>query len=90
MFLSAMSGTYLMFFAPMIDVGLLQNPMFPRDNVAWWVQLLPGYRPMEILVDVSFTPSFDTGADLLVTLVYVAAFALLGMFAFWRAIGGRR
>ena len=34
-FLSPMSGTYLMFFVPMIDIGLIQNSMFPRDTVAW-------------------------------------------------------
>jgi hypothetical protein len=89
MFLSAMSGTYLMFFAPMIDVGLLQNPMFPRGDVAWWVQALPGFRPMEVLVDASFTSTFDTGADLLIAVAYLAALLLLGLLAFWRAIVGR-
>lgn len=82
--LSAMSGTYLMFFLPMIDLGLLQNPMFPRDNVSWWVTLLPGYTPMGVLIDVSFSDGFDTGVELAVALLYLAALALAGMFAFWR------
>jgi hypothetical protein len=90
MFLSPMSGTYLMFFAPMIDIGLIQNPMFPRESVDWWVKLLPGYRPMDVLLDVSFTPSFDELSALLVSLLYLAALAALGLLAFRRAIAGPR
>jgi hypothetical protein len=90
LFLSPMSGTYLMFFTPMIDVGLLQNPMFPRDEVAWWVQALPGYWPMEVLVDVAFTPDFDRVEALLAALIYLAAMALVGLAAFRRAIVGQR
>jgi hypothetical protein len=90
MFLSPMSGTYLMFFAPMIDIGLIQNPMFPRESVDWWVRLLPGYRPMDVLLDVSFTPSFDELSALLVSLLYLAALAALGLLAFRRAIAGPR
>lgn len=89
-FLSAMSGTYLMFFVPMIDVGLVQNPMFPRDSVAWWVQALPGYAPMEMLLDVSFTSTFDEGDALLISLLYLGALTALGLLAFRRAIVGLR
>jgi hypothetical protein len=88
-FLSPMSGTYLMFFAPMIDIGLVQNPMFPRDSVAWWVQALPGYAPMEVLLDVSFSGSFDSAGAFGVALVYLAALALLGLLAFWRVTATR-
>ena len=90
LFLSPMSGTYLMFFAPMIDIGLLQNPMFPRDQVAWWVQALPGYWPTEVLVDAAFTPDFDLADALLAAFSYLAVVALIGLLAFRRAIVGRR
>lgn len=90
MFLSPMSGTYLMFFVPMIDVGLIQNPMFPREAVAWWVKLLPGYWPMEVLLDASFTPRFDQLDALLVSLLYLGAVSALGLLAFRRAIVGRK
>jgi hypothetical protein len=88
-FLSAMSGTYLMFFVPMIDVGLVQNPMFPRDSVAWWVQVLPGYAPMEVLLDVSFSERFDAGGALGVALAYLAVLAVVGLLAFWRVTAPR-
>lgn len=89
-FLSAMSGTHLMFFTPMIDVGLLQNPMFPRDAVAWWVRLLPGYAPMEMLLDVSFSDRFDTGGALAAALLYVVVLVAVGLLAFRWAILGRK
>ena len=82
MFLSPMSGTYLMFFAPMIDIGLIQNPMFPREAIAGWTKLLPGYWPMDVLLDVSFTSTFDEGDALLLSLLYLSALAALGC---WRS-----
>jgi hypothetical protein len=89
-FLSAMSGTYVMFFMPMIDIGLVQNPMFVRGEVAWWVKALPGYTPMEVLMDVSFTPGFDTGADLALALVYLLGLAAIAGALFWRLTGRGR
>lgn len=88
-FLSAMSGVYLMFFVPMIDIGLIQNPMFPRDDVAWWAQLLPGYAPMEVLLDVSFSDGFDTAGALAVALLYLAVLAAVALLAFWRVTAPR-
>jgi hypothetical protein len=89
-FLSAMSGTYLMFFMPMIDIGIVQNPMFVRGEVAWWVKALPGYTPMEVLMDVSFTPGFDTGAELALALVYLLGLAAIAGALFWRLTGRGR
>ncbi len=89
-FLSAMSGTYAIFFLPMIDIGLVQNPMFTRESVAWWVQALPGFAPMEVLVDVSFTPGFDAAGDLAAALVYLLALGTIAAALFWRATGRGR
>jgi len=88
-FLSAVTGTYLMFFAPMIDVGIVQNPMFPRDAVSWWVQLLPAYAPTDVLLDASFTDSFDATGRLLVSLLYLALLAALALLAFWCVVSPR-
>ena len=81
-FLSPMAGTYLVFFAPMIDLGVIQNPMFPRETLAWWTKLLPGHGPMEVLLDASFTAGFDTGTDLGLSLAYLAIVVGLGFAAF--------
>jgi hypothetical protein len=85
-FLSPMAGTYLVFFAPMIDIGVIQNPMFPRETLAWWTKFLPGYGPMEVLLDASFTEHFDTSAELGVSILYLAVLGGFGFLAFWRAI----
>lgn len=81
---SPMAGTYLTFFAPMIDIGVIQNPMFPRGALAWWAKLLPGYGPMEVLLDASFTQHFDTTSGLLVAVGYLAAVAAISYGAFWK------
>lgn len=86
LFLSPMSGTYLMFFAPMIDVGLLQNPMFPREGVDWWIRALPGYWPMEVLVDSAFTVDFDRADAILAALAYLAGVGVVALLAFRRAV----
>lgn len=83
-FLSAMSGTYVMFFAPMIDIGLVQNPMFTRESVAWWVQVLPGYFPMEVLVDTSFSSQFDTVPALAYATLYLLGLVAIAVGFFWR------
>ncbi len=91
-FLSAMSGVYLMFFLPMIDLGLVQSPMVPRESIAWWMKALPGYTPTNVLVDVSFSEAFDTAGDLAVSLAYLAVLASIGMAFFWQSTAppGRR
>jgi len=85
-YLSATSGTYLMFFLPMIDVGLIQNPMFPRQNVQFWVKLLPDYAPMEILIDTSFSAKFDTGLFLVSAVLYTTVLAAAAGALFRRAV----
>lgn len=88
-FLSAMGGTYLIFFAPMIDVGLVQNPMFIRESADLWVKFLPGYAPMEVLVDVSFSAQLDTVNYLLVSVVYLAVIAIVAGYLFHRVVAVR-
>ncbi|MGB3683965.1 MAG: hypothetical protein WA990_15925 [Rubrobacteraceae bacterium] len=88
-FLSALGGTYLVFFIPMIDLGVVNDPMFTGGNVSGWATLLPGYTPMKVLLDVSFTGGFDTGRELAVALVYLVVLAALATFAFWRATRAR-
>ncbi len=89
-YLSATSGTYLMFFLPMIDVGLIQNPMFPRQNVQFWVKILPDYAPMEILIDTSFSSKFDTGLFLVGAVLYAAVLAVAAGALFRRAVSLHR
>lgn len=89
-FLSPISGMYLMFFAPMIDLGVVQNPMFPREVVAWWMKILPGYAPTEVIVDVSFDSGFDTGIALIGALCYLVIVLIITTGLFWRGSAPRR
>ena len=89
-FLSSISGTYLMFFTPMIDVGIIQNPMFGRESVDLWAKMLPGYLPTEALMDVSFSPRFDSAATLALALSYLLATGLVAAILFRRVMKLRR
>jgi len=89
-FLSSISGTYLVFFVPMIDVGILQNPMFGRESIDLWVRSLPGYAPTEVLMDVSFSSRFDTFGMLILAAAYLLAIALLAAVLFRQVMKLRR
>ncbi len=79
-----------MFFLPMIDVGVLQNPMFVREGVDWWMKALPGFAPMEVLMDVSFTRRFDSSTELGLALGYLAVLGAVVTLFFWMATGQAR
>jgi hypothetical protein len=72
-----LGGTYVMFFGPMIDIGLIQNPMLPRVNLDWWMRFTPGFQVTEIAVDTAFTPDIDTQGDFLGAGVWIALLAVL-------------
>lgn len=40
-----LGGAYLMFFLPMMDIGVAQNPMFFDSAPQGWATVLPGYGP---------------------------------------------
>jgi hypothetical protein len=75
--INRLGGTYVMFFGPMVDIGLVQNPMLPRVGIDWWMRLTPGYQVTEIAVDTAFTPNVDTWGDIAAAGGWVAALALL-------------
>jgi hypothetical protein len=89
-FFSALGGTYLAFFIPMIDLGVVNDPMFTGGDASGWARLLPGYTPMEVLLDASFTGGFDSAGKVAVALVYLGALAALATLAFWRTTRARR
>ncbi|ADU49475.1 hypothetical protein [Intrasporangium calvum] len=65
------SGVFLAFLLPLIDLGLGQSPMLGGDP-ADWALWIPGYGGMRLLIDGGLTPTFDEGAMLLVALGWIA------------------
>lgn len=89
-FVSGLAGTYIMFFAPMIDYGIVQNPMLGQSSSASWIDLLPSAGPMEIMMDASFSPGFDSTGPAFESLVYLLALTLLAALMFRRQTQVRR
>lgn len=77
----------LMFFLPMIDAGIVQNPMFGSGTPPRWAELFPAYAPMRVVVSAAFAPQQYAGADLLLSLGWLAGLALAVCLVLRRAIG---
>lgn len=74
--LGRLGAAYFMFFMPMIDFGVAQNPMFFEGRPQEWATLLPGWGSARMLVDGAFSPDFGATLPLLVGLGWLAALAL--------------
>lgn len=75
-FLGQLGGAYFMFFLPMMDIGVAQNPMFFNGDPAGWATLLPGYGPTRVLIDGAFSTSFSAGVPLLVALLWLGGLSV--------------
>ncbi len=84
--LDKLGATYLMLFLVLTDLGIVQSPMF-RDAPGPGAFLLPGYGPSRVMYDGAFSTSFDAGAELLLSLGWLAAVGAAVYFVLRRAVG---
>lgn len=84
-----LGGAYLMFFLPMIDIGVAQNPMFFDGDPQGWATLLPGYGPTRVLIDGAFSQGFEAGWPLAVGLLWLAGLAVAVIVLLRRSLGSR-
>jgi hypothetical protein len=75
------SGTFMAFLIPFLDLGIGQSPML-RGEPATWAHWLPGYAGTRVMIDGALTSSFEEANSLAlglgwITLVLLAATALL-------------
>lgn len=63
------SGVFMAFPLPFIDLGLGQSPL--RGNPADWARWTPGYGGMRVLIDGGLTASFDEGPMLAVAVAWI-------------------
>lgn len=75
LFLDRMAGVYLLLFAPMLDILLLQMPL---ADSPWWADWLPGRHAAELALSASFADSVATAHAVWGVLV---VFALAGVAA---------
>jgi hypothetical protein len=65
--LGVLGATYLMLFGAMLDLGIVQNPMFGTGAPPGWAALLPGFGPGRVIVDAAFAGHFHAWAALAVS-----------------------
>ena len=68
------SGVFIAFLLPFIDLGLGQSPMLGGDP-ADWALWMPGYGGMRVLIDGGLTAGFDEGPMLGVALAWIVLLA---------------
>lgn len=73
-----LGGAYLMFFLPLIDIGIFQDPMFISGEQSVWMKVLPGFGGTRLVIDAAFG---SAGGDWVALLAAVGWAALLGAVA---------
>ena len=83
--LGRVGATYLLLFLSMIDLGVVQNPMFGSGQPPGWAVVLPGYPGMRVVIAAAFAPHNTiptvelVGALAWVVVVSTAVVVILGM-----------
>lgn len=88
--LGALGGAYFMFFLPMIDFGVAQNPMFFDGRPPDWALALPGWGSTRLLVEGAFSTGFDAGAQLLAAIGWALLLTAVVALMLARAVAPRR
>ena len=53
--LGRVGATYLLLFLAMLDLGVVQNPMFGNGNPPGWAVILPGYPAIRVVIAAGFS-----------------------------------
>lgn len=88
-FLGRLGGVYFMFFLPMMDIGVAQNPMFFDGAPQGWATALPGYGPTRVLLDGAFSSSFHAGQGLTIALVWLVGLSFALAVLLQRSVGAK-
>ena len=82
-----LGATYLMLFGAMLDIGIVQNPMFGSGAPPGWAPLLPGYGPGRVIIDAAFSTQFHAWGALAIGLAWTVALALTVLAVLGRVVG---
>ncbi|MEO8092101.1 MAG: ABC transporter permease [bacterium] len=87
--MGALGGAYFMFFLPMVDFGIAQNPMFFDGRPPEWAAALPGWGSTRMIVDGAFSSSFEATVGLLAALGWTLALTVAVVLLLRRAVAPR-
>jgi len=69
------SGVFLAFLIPFLDLGIGQSPML-RSSPPAWAHWMPGYGGSRVLIDAGLTTGFDETRALLIGLAWLIGLAV--------------
>jgi hypothetical protein len=82
-----LGATYLMLFGAMLDIGILQNPMFGSGKPPGWAAVLPGFGPGRVVIDAGFSTSFHAWGALAIGLSWALVLGVLVASVLGRIVG---
>lgn len=83
--LGRVSGTFMAFLIPFLDLGIGQSPMVQGEPAAW-ARFVPGYGSVRVAIDGALTSGFDEVGPLLIAVAWIVALVLLAGFLFRRTV----
>jgi hypothetical protein len=86
--LGRLGATYLILFAAMLDLGIVQNPMFGSGVPETWAHFLPGYGAARVMIDGAFSAQFHAGPELALAIAWASVAVAALAFALRRIVGG--
>ena len=84
--LDKLAATYLILFLVLVDLSVMQTPMF-HARPARFAELLPGYGPTRVMLEGSYSQSFNAGFELTLALVWAVALVVTVYIVLRRALG---
>jgi hypothetical protein len=82
-----LGATYLLLFGAMLDLGIVQNPMFGSGEPPAWGVVLPGYGPGRVIIDAAFSGHFDAWAALALAIGWALGLGAAVVLLLGRAVG---
>jgi hypothetical protein len=82
-----LGATYLLLFGAMLDLGIVQNPMFGSGEPPAWGVVLPGYGPGRVIIDAAFSDQFHAWGALAVAIAWALALAVAVVLVLSRLVG---
>lgn len=82
-----LGATYLILFGAMLDLGIVQNPMFGTGDPSAWGTVLPGYGPGRMILDAAFSSQFHAWGALAIAAGWTVALGVAVLLLLGRLVG---
>ena len=89
--LDKLATTYLILFVVMVDLSVVQTPMF-HASPSSYAPFLPGYGPTQVMLEGAYSPVFHATGELLIAFAWVVWLAIIAWLVLRRTLpaGPRR